>query len=392
MAGETILVVDENEASRIFLSNTLRKKQYKTLEASSGREALIFAWRDHPDLILFDPVLSDLPVGEFIQKLRRDTRTGHIPFIALSSNRSGEMKETCLAAGIAEYFIKSSEALPAVEKALDRIFNAAVPTIIEEKVEPTQQKLGLLIVFLSAKGGTGTSSLCANLAMNIKIHEPEARVVVADLVLPIGSIAQIVGYQGQVNLATIADLPSTQTNQEYFHKDLPQLEAWQFQLLAGSPNPQYGNNLKGDRIGQIVDMLRASYDYIVLDLGRSLSRISLPLIQQADLITLIVSTDQSTVHLTKTVWEYLQSQGVDVERVYAILNRAVGLEGVTKSEAEAIICIPIKMTMPYMGSNFTLANNLNQPIITKYPRDTASFVLKDAAESMVKLAHRLRNR
>jgi hypothetical protein len=74
------------------------------------------------------------------------------------------------------------------------------------------------------------------------------------------------------------------------------------------------------------------------------------------------------------------------------LNRAVGLEGVTKSEAEGIIGIPIKMTMPYMGSNFTLANNLNQPITTKYPRDTASIVLKDAAESMVKLAHQLRSR
>lgn len=26
---------------------------------------------------------------------------------------------------------------------------------------------GLLVVFISAKGGTGTSSLCANLAMNV---------------------------------------------------------------------------------------------------------------------------------------------------------------------------------------------------------------------------------
>ena len=54
MAGKTILVLDENSTSRVFLSTTLRTKGHKTLEASSGREALIFAWRDHPDLILFD--------------------------------------------------------------------------------------------------------------------------------------------------------------------------------------------------------------------------------------------------------------------------------------------------------------------------------------------------
>jgi len=213
---------------------------------------------------------------------------------------------------------------------------------------------------------------------------------VADLVLPIGSIAQIVGYEGNQNLVTVADLPSAQTNGEYFHKNLPQPEIWQFQLLAGSPDPQHGNMIKGDRIEQVVNALRASYDFIILDIGRSLSRISLPLIQQADLIALIVSTDQSTIHLTKTVWEYLQSQGIDHQSIYAILNRAVGLEGLTKTEAEAIIGIPIKTMIPYMGSNFTLANNLNQPITTKYPQDTASIVLKEAAENMVKLARRRR--
>ena len=392
MAGETILVVDENEASRNFLSHILGRKQYKTLQASSGREALIVAWRDHPDVVLFDPIISDLPAEEFIQKLRRDTRTINTPIIALSSDNTPALKEKSVNAGVTEYINKSSEALQKLERTFERIFNNKAPVIVEEKPEPVEKKLGSLIVFLSAKGGTGTSSLCANLAMNIKIHEPQARIVVADLVLPIGSIAQIVGYKGQINLITVADLPSDQTNGEYFRKNLPQPELWQFQLLAGSPNPQLGSNLKGDRIGQIMEILRTSYDYIILDIGRSLSRISLPLIQQADLITLIVSTDQSTIHLTKTIGEYLKSQGIDDQRIFAILNRAVGLEGSTKSEAEGIIGIPIKMTIPYMGGNFALANNLNQPITTKYPRDTATIVLKDATESMVKLVKSLRAR
>ena len=392
MAGKTILVLDENDTSRVFLSTMLRKKRYQTLEASLGREALIFAWRDHPDLILFDPVLPDLKVEEFIQRLRQDARTGMIPLIALSRDANPTLREICVNAGVTEYFIKSSGALSALEQVVEKIFSAETPPVLEEKPALVENKAGLLIVFLSAKGGTGTSSLCANLAMNIKAHEPEVRVVVADLVLPIGSIGQIVGYKGSINLATVADLPAAQTNGEYFHKNLPQPELWKFQLLAGSPDPQQGNNLKGDRIGQIMQMLRASYDYIILDIGRALSRISLPLIQQADLITLIVSTDQSTIHLTKIVREYLKSQGIEDQRIYAILNRAVGLEGLTKNETEGIIGIPIKMTMPYMGSNFTLANNLNQPITTKYPRDTASIVLKDATESMVKLVQSLRNR
>jgi len=391
VVGKKILILDENEASRKFLAHFLHEKQFEIFGAPSGKEALIIAWRNPPDLILFDPVLSDISAGEFIQKLRINVRTSQTLLVALSSDLSPALQEDCLKAGVNEYLVKSSETPSALEEVLRRIFSVEPPIEVVSEPEPAHEN-GLLIVFLSAKGGTGTSSLCANLAMNIKLHQPAASVVVADLVLPIGSIAQIVGSDEKLNLVSVADLPSSQTTGEYFHQNLPEPELWKFQLLAGSPDPQHGNNLKGDRIGQIVDVLRVSYDFIILDIGRSLSRISLPLIQQADLIALIVATDQSTIHLTKTVWEYLQSQGIEDQSVYAILNRAVGLEGLTKSEAEGIIGIPIKTMIPYMASNFTLANNLNQPITTKYPKDTASIVLKDATENMVRLARLRRNR
>ena len=387
MAGKKILILDENAASRNFLVHTLRDKQFEVLEAASGKEALILAWRDEPDLVLFDPVLSDIKDGEFIRKLRGDSRTAQTHLIALSSDSSPTRKEACLNAGADEYLIKSAQALPALEESLTRLFSEPKPP---DAVGREEKNRGLLIVFLSAKGGTGTSSLCANLAMNIKQSQPDVRVVVADLVLPIGSIGQIVGYDGNLNLITVADLPSGQTNDEYFHKKLPQPQLWQFQLLSGSPDPQHGNMLKGERIGQIVDVLCAAYDIVILDLGRSLSRISLPLIQKADLIALIVSTDQSTIQLTKTVWDYFQTQGIDPQKIYAILNRAVGLEGLTKAEAEGMTGLTIKTTMPYMGSNFALANNLNQPITTKYPTDTASIIFKETAADMVRLARRLR--
>jgi len=392
VVGKKILIVDENAASRNYLLNFLREKQFNVLEAASGREALIAAWRDEPDLVLFDPVLSDIKDEEFIQKLRSNSRTSTTPLIALSSDSSLFRKEVCLKAGVTEYLIKSSQAIPALEESLARLFNQSDQQKPSKSLNLEEKNPGLLIVFLSAKGGTGTSSLCANLAMNITHNQPEARVVVADLVLPIGSIGQIVGYEGKTNLITVADLPSGQTNEEYFHSNLPEPELWKFQLLAGSPDPQHGNILKGERIEQIVDKLRSAYDFVMLDLGRSLSRIGLPLIQKADLITLIVSTDQSTIQLTRTVWNYLQTQGIDDQRIYAILNRAVGLEGLTKTEAEEIIGLKIKTTMPYMGSNFALANNLNQPITTKYPTDTASIIFKETAGDMVRSARRLRAR
>ncbi len=394
VAGKCILIVDDNAGSRAFLANHFRRKEFAVSEAPSGKDGLILAWRDKPDLILFDPTLRDISDQEFISKLRNDPRTAQTPLIALSTDPAPARRETCLNLGVNEYLVKSSGALAVLEGILNRRFGVErpAPTDTPAKVEEIKEegKHGLLVVFLSAKGGTGTSSLCANLAMNIQQGQPDARIVVADLVLPIGSIGQIVGAEGKVNLVTVSDMPSGDTTVDYFYKNLPAPEMWQFQLLAGSPDPQQANSIRGERIGQIVDTLCSGYDFVILDIGRALSRITLPLIQKADLILLVVSTDQSTIQVTKTVWDYLKAQGIDIRKIYAILNRAVGLEGLTKTQAEEIIGLPIKTMMPYLGSNFALANNLNQPITLKYPTDTASIVLKEAATDMVKLARRLR--
>jgi PleD family two-component response regulator len=86
MIGKSILIVDENAASRAYLSNALKVKQFDILEAGSGKDALISAWRDEPDLILFDPIFSDIQDVEFVQKLRQNARTEKTPIIALSSD------------------------------------------------------------------------------------------------------------------------------------------------------------------------------------------------------------------------------------------------------------------------------------------------------------------
>jgi len=63
---------------------------------------------------------------------------------------------------------------------------------------------------------------------------------------------------------------------------------------------------------------------------------------------------------------------------------------VTKVEAEKIIGISIKTSLPYLGANLTLANNQHQPYTVKFPSDTASIVLKDTGRQMIDLVRRLR--
>ena len=289
--------------------------------------------------------------------------------------------KSCQAAGYAEYIVKGPQALPTLLSTVGMIASGE---------QHAAREGGLLIVFLSAKGGTGTSSLCANLGRSIADQLPDSRVVVADLVLPIGSIAGIVGYREEQNLTTVAAMPAADTTSDFMLHRLVRLDDWRFQLLAGSPDPQRSNDLAVGRIAQLVGRLRSTFDFVLLDIGRSLSRISVPLIEHADLIAMIVGADVSTVDLSRTAWEYLQSKGVLPGSVFPILNRAVGLEGLTKAEVEQKLGIPIKTSIPYVGGNFSMANNQHQPYSVKFPSDTASIALKDTARMIIEGARRSR--
>ncbi len=381
MPRKKILVVDADVASRNFIARKLSEQNYEVLQAGSGKEGLISAWRDHPDLIIVDPVMTDITGEELSAKLKQDARTTDVPLIALSGDQTHGRIKSCLDAGFKEYITKSGQAVATLIDTINRLFGL--------NVEAMEQG-GLLIVFLSAKGGTGTSSLCANLAMNISQYQPEARVAVLDLVLPIGSIASIVGYEGTQNIVTVTDMSPTETTPAFFHRELQPVGIWRFNLLAGSPDPENSNQIKVGRIWDVVTALKASHDFVLVDIGRALSKITLPLIQHADLVTLIVSTDVSTVSLTKTLWDYLKSKGVSTNSLYTILNRAVGLEGLSKTDAENMLGMKINTSMPYLGTNFAFANSHHQPFSLKFPRDTASIIFQDTAKDMAVLAQKIR--
>ncbi len=190
-----------------------------------------------------------------------------------------------------------------------------------------------------------------------------------------------------LNLVSVAKVDPPLTDATYFRDNLPRVPNWYFHLLAGCPDPESANELVVDRLDGILQSIIESYDYILVDLGRALSRISLPIIQMADVVVLIVGTDLSTAILTQTVWNYLKTRGIDPRRLYPLQNRAVGLEGLSKIELEQMTGLQIPLTLPYMSGNFTVANNRHEPVIAKFPNDSSTFTLKQAATQIAELVH-----
>lgn len=372
MDGTKILVIDPDETSREFLVNVLKKQNYTIREAFSGQDGLQKITQFTPDVITCDTALEDLSAEAIIAKVRQEITLAHIPIVVFSGQMNPEEMDRYLTSGATDYYGKSGQGIMS--------FINNIPSLVENaKKKVNVETHGALAVFVSAKGGVGTSSICANIGMELSRLMTKSTIALVDWVLPMGSLSLITGVTDPFNIVEVSKESPDNVTPEYFKEKMIQPKNWPLHFLPGSPDPGAASSFNVNNSGHIIQVLRKTYDYTLVDLGRSFSRISLPIIQQADVIVMVLSNDVSTVSLTKRTMDYLLQQDISQERIYPILNRAVGLEGLSKSEAEKILGTEIRMTVPYMSSNLTLANNQNTPISTKFPMETTNLVLKQIA-------------
>jgi CheY-like chemotaxis protein len=95
----TILVVEDNEASRDALSRRLERHGYHVLLAVDGRQAVAVARTSLPDLILMDLGLPVLDGWHATRILKSGASTKHTPIIVLSAHAMTRDRDRALAAG-----------------------------------------------------------------------------------------------------------------------------------------------------------------------------------------------------------------------------------------------------------------------------------------------------
>src|SRR3954471_5630081 len=106
MAGEQILVVEDNDKNMKLFRDVLRATGYRTLEATTGGRAVELAAERRPDLVLMDIRLPDIDGVEALGRLRADERFTTAPVLAPTAQAMGGNRERFLAAGFDGYLSK----------------------------------------------------------------------------------------------------------------------------------------------------------------------------------------------------------------------------------------------------------------------------------------------
>ncbi len=105
---KTVLIVDDSESIRAFLSYSLEKVNYKVFEAANGQEALKFFTdvKVHFDIVVTDlhmPIMDGL---QFIKEVRKINQFKYLPILVLTTESGIEQKMQAKLAGATGWIIK----------------------------------------------------------------------------------------------------------------------------------------------------------------------------------------------------------------------------------------------------------------------------------------------
>ena len=123
MAGELILVVEDNDKNRKLVRDVLTAKGYRLVEAETGEDGVRLGREQTPALVLMDIQLPGINGIEALRQLRADPTTAGIPVIAVTASAMTQDRQKILAAGFDAYQSKPISIRPfldLVREVLDR--------------------------------------------------------------------------------------------------------------------------------------------------------------------------------------------------------------------------------------------------------------------------------
>jgi two-component system cell cycle response regulator DivK len=106
VAGELILIVEDNERNLKLLRDLLGAYGYRVLEARSAEDALVLARAGRPQLVLMDIQLPGMDGLAALRDLRAAPETAATPVIAVTAFAMKDDRERLLAAGFDGYLEK----------------------------------------------------------------------------------------------------------------------------------------------------------------------------------------------------------------------------------------------------------------------------------------------
>ncbi|HUP90330.1 MAG TPA: AAA family ATPase [Longimicrobiales bacterium] len=320
-----------------------------------------------PQLLIID-ISEDPPLGlrlaEYLGELLPTLR-----IIGVGPMLPAEKLLAAMRVGFTEYL-----PIPATQESLLDATRAAARRLQPRVVEGPRAP-GQIFSFFSAKGGTGATTIAANLA--IHLHRLTGRrTLLVDLDMELGEIAVQLGVEARFNFVDMV--------RNYYRMDEGLLASYierhesGVHVLSAPYFPQRPEFVQAEQIAEILTLLRQHYEYVVVDTSKSFSPQTLATMEQSDRIFLVATADVPSLRNIKRFTPVLErSLGNMDERVRLVINRYQEDDLVTKEDVARTVGMPVYWTIANDYTAVMRSINTGRPIVldgnSDYSRDVRAF-------------------
>ncbi|MDQ7031012.1 MAG: response regulator [Ardenticatenia bacterium] len=387
-AGDKIrlLIVDdipetrENLKKLLFFENDIEVIG----TAGSGAEAIELAHKLQPDVILMDINMPDMDGITTIERIAKDLP--HIQFIMMSVQGETDYLRRSMLAGAREFLVKPFTA-EELCSSIRRVYALAqqrptppppqqvavgpsslTPSEVSQAPDPTTAEgdQAQLICAFGAKGGVGTSTLLVNTAIALRHHLPHARIVIVDCDLQFGDVGVMLNMETTHSLADAAS--SADELDAQFIENLMVTHTSGVKVLLAPPSPADAELVTAEVLKRVFSLLRPHFDYILVDTRTSLSETVLTILDEADTILLIITTEIPAIKNAKVFFEVAEQLGYPESKVKLVLNKYDPRDGIGIDAIQGSIKHPILITVSDDARLTRSAVNQGIPFVTSHQR------------------------
>jgi CheY-like chemotaxis protein/MinD-like ATPase involved in chromosome partitioning or flagellar assembly len=313
---EKLLIVDDEADTLRLVALMLERQGYEVLTAINGSAALEVISQEKPDLVLLDVMMPEMDGYEVARRLRADPETDDIPIIMFTAKTQVEDKITGLEAGADAYLTKPTQ--PRELFAQVKAVLARVQMARNAQPSPAATNRGQVIGVLAARGGLGVSTMAINLGITLR-RKQRSSVIVAEYRPGYGGISMDLGYPNAEGLVRLLKAKPTEIKPKAVEVQLVTHSSGVKFLLA-SPHPK--DNILNNRVEQfsaITKQLAYMAEYVIIDLGSSLSGTAQAVLNDCDQVVVIVEPIPATVRQTRLLLANLFELGIGEGRTRVTL-------------------------------------------------------------------------
>jgi len=368
-----VLIVDDIPETRDHLSRLLSLEQEidVTGTAGSGEEALKVAMEIRPDVIVMDinmPGMDGVAAAEIISQ-----RLPACPIIMMSVHGEAEQLKRSISAGAREFLVKpfsGDEFATSIKRVHERELarQAQVAATMPVPAGPAYSASDVedhqVIAVFSPKGGSGRTTIATNLALALHA-ETGGRVCLVDANLQFGDVGVLLNLNPK-NRSMLDAVEGGEPDPDIIDSVVID-HSTGIRVLLAPPTPEGADLVTTAYLRKMVDHLKATHDWVVVDLPSALADHGLAVMDAADQIVVLSALEITTIKNVRLFLEVADQLEYDRGKIRLVINRADTAQGIRISDVEASIRRPIDGQIVSDGRLAVLAVNRGVPFVVSHP-------------------------